>query len=87
MTDDDGADRGLLKITEDEFSGPPFNVSHLSLHSSFPCIRTYIYIFMSFWFGRSGVYAGGGGIDRGAGFVYVGSFNCAWRLPLYSSTF
>jgi hypothetical protein len=26
----------LLKITEDEFSGPPFNVSYLSLYFSFP---------------------------------------------------
>jgi hypothetical protein len=27
---DDDAARGLLKITEDEFLGPPFNVSYLS---------------------------------------------------------
>ena len=85
MIDDDGADRGLLKITEDEFSGPPFSVSYQSLYSYFPCICTHIYIYVVLV--GLGLYAGGGGIDCGAGFVYVGSINCAWQLPLYSSTF
>jgi hypothetical protein len=31
----------LLKITEDEFSGPPFNVSYLSLYFSFTSISLF----------------------------------------------
>ena len=35
------SDEGLLKITEDEFSGPPFNVSYLSLYFSFTSISLF----------------------------------------------
>lgn len=36
-----GSDKGLLKNTEDDFSGPPFNVSYpsLSLYFSFPFLQ------------------------------------------------
>jgi hypothetical protein len=35
----------LLKITEDEFSGPPFNVSYLSLYFSFTSISLFCWLF------------------------------------------
>jgi hypothetical protein len=61
------------------------SVYHTNLYTLIFLVYVHIYIYVVLV--GLGVYAGGGGIDCGAGFVYVGSINCAWQLPLYSSTF
>jgi hypothetical protein len=42
------SDKSLLKITEDEFSGPPLNVAYLSLYLSFPFLSFPFLLFLFF---------------------------------------
>jgi hypothetical protein len=62
------------------------SLSLLLLYFYFSFLLTVFFLKSLIWLCVD-VYSGGGGVDCGAGFVYVGSHNCAWHLSLYSSWF
>ena len=43
------SDKGLLKITEEEFSGPPLNVSVDFVEVNFICVFIGILLILYFW--------------------------------------
>lgn len=82
------ADRTLLKITEDEFTGPPFNVIFISLSPSLPLWLLYLYrcvVFMDLGF--CWVMAGGGWVAFRVDFLHVGRTYCSWEVSLHTPLF
>lgn len=93
-------DRGLLKIMEEEFSGPPMNVSFFFPFFLFSLLLICLIILFLFvlvdgsvafcfsvFYTYFGWTAGGGRVASRVSVVYVGCFNCTGKVPIYTPSF
>lgn len=69
-------DKGLLKITEDEFSGPPFNVILLTLQ---PRVLISCNVSNVFWEN-----AGGDWALCWTAALFLGCAHCAWEVSIHT---